>query len=356
MQDPRYQQLAKILVEQCLRVQPEEHIWIRVTAPVALPLAREVYKCIVLAGAFPLYDIGDDQVTHFFYKHATPAQLNHKPELMEWLANRADKTVTLVGEMNTRELAGVDPKKMLERSVLMKPVKKLIMSKPWVLSYMPTPAMAQDANQSFEEFEDFFFGTTNRDWLAVETHMAQWAQRLTGTRDLHIVGEQTDLHMSVVGKTWISNDWQSNMPGGEVFTSPIADSVEGEVYFNYPLLRDGRLIRDIHLVFERGRVVRADASENQEFLEHILNTDSDARRLGEIALGGNPGVTQYMYNMLFDEKMAGTIHMALGQGFADCGGETNSAIHMDIVKDMRPTGSQIFLDGELFLDAGKILI
>lgn len=356
MQDPRYAQLAEILVHQCLRVQPEEHIWIRATSPAALPLSREVFKQLVVAGAFPLYDLADDSVTNFFYKHATPAQLNHKPDLMEWMAEKADKTITIVGEQNKGELSGADPKKLLGRSKLLRPVKEKIMSKPWVLTYVPTPAMAQDANLSLDDFEDFFFGATNRDWSKMEKIMKTWADRLSQAKKLRIIGDRTDLTMSVEGRKWISDDWKANMPGGEVFTSPVAESVEGEVYFSYPLYREGRIIRDIHLYFERGKVVKATASENQAYLEDILNTDEDARRLGEVAFGGNPGITRYMFNMLFDEKMAGTMHMALGQGFAECGGTTTSAIHMDIVKNMRVPGSRVELDDQVFLKDGEIIL
>ncbi len=356
MTDPRYTRLAEILVQQCMAVKPNEHIWLRATSPAALPLSREVYKQIVLVGAHPLYDLADDQVTAFFYKHATPAQLNHHPDIMEFTANLADKTITIVGEQNKRELAGADPKKLLERSRLLKSVKDIIMAKPWVLTYVPTHGMAQDANLSLDEFEEFYFGATNRDWQEIETRMQKLADRLNQAKTLRIQGVKTDLTLSVAGHHWIADDWKANMPGGEVFTSPTADSVEGEVYFNFPLLHDGKLMRDIHLFFERGRVVKATASENEAYLNHLLDTDEDARHLGEVAFGGNPGITNYMLNMLFDEKMAGTMHLALGQGFAECGGETSSALHLDIVKDMSAPGSKVTLDGEDFLDEGKFVI
>lgn len=353
MTDPRYTELARILVKECIAAQAGEHVWIRATSPAALPLSREVYKQVVLSGAHPLYDLADDQVAPFFYKYATAEQLNHHPDVMEFMANLADKTITIVGEQNKRDLSGADPKKVMERSRLFKSVKDIIMAKPWTLTYVPTNAMAQDAGMSLEEFEEFYFGATNRDWQQVEAKMRSLADRLSQAQVLRIRGVKTDLTMSVAKRTWINDDWKANMPGGEVFTSPVADSVEGEVYFNFPLLREGKIIRDIHLFFERGRVVKAQASENGEYLEHLLNTDPDARRLGEVAIGGNPGITQYMLNMLFDEKMEGTIHLALGQGFKECGGETSSALHMDIVKDMRAPGSLIELDGEVFFEEGR---
>ncbi len=356
MKDPRYQELAKILVEECIGTQPGEYIWIRALSPSSMVLAREVYKTIVLRGAFPLYDLIDDSVSAFFYKYATPEQMALKPEHAEFLAKRADKIITLVAEENKGELSAADPKKILDRSRLMRPVKELIMSKPWVLTYVPTPAMAQDAHMSFEDFEDYYFASTLRDWTKVEANMQRYADRLVQAKTLRVVGEKTDLTLSVENRQWISNDWKANMPGGEVFTSPVAESVEGEIFFNFPLYREGKIIRDIHLFFQRGKVIEAHASENEEYLLRILDTDEDARKLGEVAFGGNPGITRYMFNMLFDEKMAGTMHFALGQGFPDCGGTTQSAIHMDIVKDMRLPGSQVFLDGKLFFSEGKMMV
>lgn len=356
MLDPRYTELAEILVKKCVETKPGEHIWIRTISIESIPLAREVYKQVVLAGAHPIYDISDEGIGSFFFKHASKEQLAQKADVMEFVAKKADKTITIVGEANKRELASTDPKKLVERSRLIRPVKDIIMAKPWVLTYVPTHGMAQDAQMSLEEFEEFYFTATNRDWQEVQDRMETYAKFLTNAKDLHIVGEKTDLHMSVEGRTWIFDDWKANMPGGEVFTSPVADSVEGEIFFSFPLLRQGKIIRDIHLFFERGKVVKATASEGLETLEHLLDTDEDARRLGEVAIGGNPGITSYMFNMLFDEKMAGTIHCALGQGFEECGGETQSALHMDIVKNMSLPGSTITVDGKPFMVDGKIII
>lgn len=355
MRDSRYTQLAEILVKECISTKAGEHIWIRTISAEAMPLAREVYKQIILAKAFPIYDISDDQVGSFFYKYANPDQLNHHPDVMEFIAKLADKTITLVGEANKRELSETDPKKILERSKLMRPVKEVIMKKPWVLTYVPTPGMAQDAGMSLDDFEDFYFGATNRDWSEIQENMRVCAEFLDNAKDIHILGHKTDLHLSASGRKWIFDDWKANMPGGEVFTSPVADSVEGTIYFNYPLLYQSKLIRDISFTFEKGRIVQASASENQEMLENILDTDPDARRLGEVAFGGNPGIRKYMYSVLFDEKMAGTLHCAIGQGFAECGGETQSAIHMDIVKDMTSPGSKVLVDGKEFMVDGVIL-
>lgn len=356
MKDPRYEQLAHILVDQCVETRPGDYVWIRVLSSSTLILAREVYKAIVRAGAVPIYDIIDDSVSAFFYKHANALQLSQKPDVAEFIATKADKIITIVAEDNKGELSAADPKKVLERSKLMRPVKEQIMKKPWVLTYTPTPSMAQDANMSMDDFEDFYFGATLRDWSVVENQMTAYAKRLSEAKTLRVVGDRTDITMSVEGRTWIADDWKANMPGGEVFTSPVAETVEGEIFFTYPLYREGKIIRDIHLFFERGRVVKATATENEEYLHHILDTDEDARKLGEVAFGGNPGITKYMFNMLFDEKMAGTMHFALGQGFADCGGTTQSAIHMDIVKNMRVKGSEVYLDETIFSRDGVILL
>lgn len=354
--DPRLDELAKILVEECVQAGPGTRVWIRAIGLSAAPAARAVYKHALAIGALPHYDLHDEQAGSLFYRFATDDQIRVEPHIARYIAENSDATITLIAEDNKRELATMDPKKMIERSVLMRPIKDIIMGKPWVLTTVPTPAHAQDAGMSSAEFTDYYFSATLRDWPKMEQEMKKWATKLEKSKVLRVVGQKTDLSMTIAGRHWVFDDWKANMPGGEVFTSPVAESVEGEIFFEFPLLRDGQIISDIWLRFEQGRVVDFTASTGKEKLAHLLETDTDARRLGEVAFGGNTGITQYMYNVLFDEKMAGTMHFALGQGFTECGGETQSALHMDIVKDMRLPGSQVLLDGKVFLKAGQVLL
>ncbi len=356
MIDQRNTKLADILVNYSIKAKPKEKVIVRVTSPLGLPLAREVYKKLIDAGSFPYVDIGDEQTSKYYLDHATEDQLTTKPEISKFLAEWADKSVTIVADQNTRELAHADSKRMLVRSKLLKPIRDISIKKPWVLTYYPTPAMAQDANMGYEDFCEFFYKACLRDWAKEGTYLTKLAAKLNDAKLIEIKGLMTNLRMSAKGRLFIPCAGQYNMPDGEVFTAPVDDSVEGEVYFNYPLLRQGKMIRDIHLWFEKGKVVKATASENQDFLNKILDTDEGARRLGEFAIGTNPQVENYMNNVLFDEKMRGTVHMALGEAYEECKGFNKSAIHMDIVKDMTSKGSSVVADGTVILKDGKIVV
>jgi aminopeptidase len=354
MNDARLITLAHILVDKSIKVQPMEKVWVRVTDPVGLPLAREVYKAVVQAGGMPFLDIGVESLSSWWFQNANEAQLTAEPKMYAFQVNHFDKSIVIAADVNKSDMINVDPKRLQVRAKIMEPYKNILTNKPWVLTDYPTSAMAQAANMNLEDLEDFYFSSTNQDWTAIEKEMKRLADVLTD-KDIEVVGEKTHLKLKTKGRKWVYDDWKANIPGGEVFTAPVDDSVEGEVYFNYPLTRQGVTMRDIHLTFEKGKVVHASASDNQAYLEHILDTDAGARRLGEFAIGGNPGVTKYMNNVLFDEKMKGTIHMALGFAFEDCGGINKSAIHMDMIKDMRPNGSELRANGKIILKHGQFL-
>lgn len=354
MNDQRLAKLANILVNKSIAVKPMEKVWVRLFDPVGLPLAEEVAKAITRAGGLPYLDIGVERFSSWYMTHANDAQLSAEPKLFAFHANHFDKSVAIAADVNTSDMVNVDPKKLQLRAKLMEPHRAVISNKPWVLTHYPSAAMAQAANMNLEELEDFYFETTNQDWDKVEKEMKKLSEAMHDS-EIHVIGEQTNLRLSSKGRKWIYDDWKANIPGGETFTAPVDNSVEGEVYFNYPLTRQGVTMRDIHLWFEKGVVVKATASDNQAYLEHILDTDKGARRLGEFAIGGNPGVTRYMNNVLFDEKMKGTIHMALGFAYPDCGGINKSAIHMDMIKDMRIKGSTLTANGKTILKEGKFV-
>ncbi len=355
MTDPRLTHLAEILVKQCISTNAMEKVWVRCTDPSGLPLATEVYKQAVLLGALPTLDISVEGLNSWFYQHANKKQLNAHPGFFEFQVNYFDKSVMIWAEVNKADMVPVDKKILTLREKINHPFKEALMRKPWVLTDYPTAGMAQSANMNVEELEDFYFSATLQDWTKIEKQMKKLAEVLTNA-NIHIVGEQTDLRLSTKGRIWIADDWKANMPGGEVFTSPVETEVEGEIYFNYPLQRQGKMMRDIHLWFEKGQVVKATASENQDFLLHLLDTDEGARRFGECAIGGNPGIQTYMNNVLFDEKMAGTIHLALGQSFPECNGKNMSAIHMDMIKNMRIKGSFVKANDKMVLKDGKFVV
>ncbi len=353
--DPRYTKLAKLLLEYSVEAKQKEKIWIRCLGIPSLTLAREVYAQSVKLGAYPYLDISDDTLSSVYFTHAVDHQLTQKPVIDEFIVEWADKIITIYGEENSRSMASVDPKKFILSSQQKKKVRAITMTKPWVLTYVPTPSLAQDAGMSTEAFTDFYFESTLRDWKKEGERYSKLAKRLTNAKSINVVGKDTDLTLSATGRTFVPDNGECNMPGGEVFTAPVDTSVNGHVYFEFPLLRSGKLIRDIRFWFENGRIIKASASENEELLLHMLDTDKGARTLGEFAIGMNPGIQRYMYNTLFDEKIEGTIHMAFGEAYAECGGINKSAMHVDIVKEMRLPGTSITVDGVVIMRDGKLI-
>jgi aminopeptidase len=222
----------------------------------------------------------------------------------------------------------------------------------WVGGQFPTPALAQEAGMSTEEFEDFLYGACLLDWNAERERMQRYADRFDAAEEVRIVGAETDLRLNVEGRTFSVDAGGANMPGGEFFTSPREDSAEGTVAFTeFPAVYVGRELTGIRLRFKGGRVVDASSDTNEDFLIQMLDTDDGARRLGELGIGCNPGITRHMKNTLFDEKIDGTIHLALGNGIPEVDGENFSAIHWDIVKDLHNEG-RIELDGEVVQEQG----
>lgn len=356
MIDPRDTKLADILVNYSIKAKSGEKVWLRVTSPAGLPLAREVYKQLIDVGAVPQYDILDERVAKYFFDHATNTQLIAPPVVGKFIAEWCDKSIVIGADENTRELANTDNKKILVRAKATRVIRDITINKPWVITYYPTHAMAQDATMSYEEFQDFFYAACLRDWEKERARLQKLAHMMNNAKKIVVTGERTHLTLSAKGRIFIPCAGEYNMPDGEAFTAPVDDSVEGEVYFNYPLLRQGKMIRDIHFWFEKGKIVKATASENQDFLIKILDTDEGARRLGEFAVGANPNIKTYMNNVLFDEKIQGTVHMAVGEAYEECHGFNKSTIHMDIVKDMNPKGSSVVADGKVILKDGMLIV
>ena len=352
MIDQRVTQLAQILVNLSLQVQAGEKVVIKLAGVAGLPLARAAYEEIILAGALPTLQVSDEEMEEFFFAHANEKQLHAEPKLALLEAEFFDKNLAIVAESNVNNLTNVESEKLLIRSRLTKKVREIIMSKPWVLTYFPTPALAQAAGMSLRELENYIFAACDQDWLAMSKKMKKLIAQLNNQK-LRFVGKKTDLVLSTRGQKWIGDDWQSNMPGGEVFTSPIKNSVNGHIYFDYPLSRHGQTISGIELEFKNGEVIEANAASNEKFLFALLQTDAGAKFVGEIALGLNPGCNRYLDNVLYDEKMAGTIHLALGAGFPECGTHNQSALHLDIVKNMKLAGSQIWAGEKLIFADGK---
>lgn len=359
MTDKRYQKLAKIINSWSLKVKKGEKVLINAYSFLALPLAEEVYKESLLLGALPKIDLKTDSLDYFYFKNAKQEQLKTKPEIALFLANWADKVVSLVAEKNTYELASINPKKILTKTKILQPVKDIILKKPWVLTYLPTSSLAQSAQISLQEMEDLYFKACLQDYHKMYLKMKKIKEALDKVKEIHIKGEKTDLKLYFEGRNFQICAGTHNIPDGEVFSAPLENKTKGYIYFDFPSLRQGKIVKNVYFEFDKGKVVKFDASENKDYLQESLNIDQGAKRLGEFAFGLNYGLDRFFYNTLFDEKIGGTIHLALGSSYSvkeDGGGLNKSAIHWDFVKDMRKKGSLVLADGKEIFKDGKMLI
>lgn len=364
--DPRIARMAKVLVEYSLGVRPGWIVTIDAT-PAALPLVQAAYIEILRAGGHPYVLLEAPGLKTALLLNASDEQLLQENPYKRLMLERSDAVLTIVGEENTRQFSNIDPAR---QGLLSKGqgalgairMQRIMEGRPGCLTLFPTHAYAQDAEMSLEEFEDFVFHACLLDgdedpaerWLGVSRMQQRIVEWLAGKREVRIQAPGTDLTMSIEGRTFINSDGKRNFPSGEVFTSPVEDSVEGTIAFTYPTSYNGRSVQGVHLRFERGRVVEHSAEVGEDFLSAMLAVDEGAARLGEFAIGTNPGVTRITRNVLFDEKIAGTIHCALGNAYPNAGGTNKSAIHWDIVTDMRQ--GRITADGELLYENGDFVI
>lgn len=367
MADPRVEKLADVLVSYSTNVQPGDKVWIQGDTPAA-PLIKAVYARVLQAGGHPLTQISLPGMEELFFRYASEEQIAHVPGPVEMLMETYDVRIGLYADVNTKELSGVDPSKMVLRSQAMRGLMKTFMKRSaadelrWVLTIFPTDAYAQDAEMSLSDYEDFVYGAClpePDDPVGYWRRFSAWQQGvvdwLKGKERVHVVGPETDLRLSIAGRVFENSDGKNNMPSGEVFTGPVEDSVEGHVFFSYPAIYQGREVTGVRLWFEKGRVVKAAADKNEEFLLQTIDTDAGARYVGEFAIGTNKGITQFTHQILFDEKINGSFHMALGAGYPETGSKNESAIHWDMICDLRD-GGEIWVDDELLYKNGEFVI
>lgn len=363
MQDPRIEKIAQVLVEYSVNVQPNDLVFIMGTV-LASPMLEAVYRRVLARGGHPSLQVTLPALEEYFMYHASEEQLRFVPPILELVVERYDKFINILGAANTRALTNVPPARQVLRSQASEPIMRRLMERAaagelqWVLSLFPTPAYAQDAEMSQEEYENFVFGACLPDpedpiayWQKLSAFQQAWVHYLADKRTLRVRAEDTDLEMRIEGRPFINCDGKENFPDGEIFTSPIEDSVNGTIRFTYPATYAGRRVENVRLRFENGRVVEAHADKGEEFLLKMLDTDAGARYVGEFAIGTNKGIRQFTGETLFDEKIAGTCHLALGRSYPESGGKNHSAIHWDMVCDLRQ-GGEIWVDGELIYKDG----
>ncbi len=331
------------------------------TAP-GKPLLEEIAKAIARRGAYSVMQLTLGSTlgaADFGWVKEASADLLEKPSALQvHLLENCDALVVVEAPENTRDAVTVDSDRLNRTRAAYRPALQRLLSHEveWVGCQYPTPALAQEAGMGTEEFADFLYGACLLDWGAERERMQRYADRFDAADEVHIVGDRTDIKLSIAGRKMEVDAGGANMPGGEFFGCPVEDSAEGEIVFGeFPAVFLGREMNGVRLRFEGGKVVDASSDTNQDFLFELLDSDEGARRLGELGVGCNPGITRYMKNTLFDEKIDCTVHLALGNGFPNLGGENESNLHWDIVKDLR-NGGRLYLDGELVQENGRWLI
>ncbi|HOD44218.1 MAG TPA: aminopeptidase [Anaerolineaceae bacterium] len=367
MKDPRIQRLAEMMVQYSADVQPKQKVLLRGSA-VAQPLLLAIYQEVLQAGAYPFLMPSLPGAAEIFYKIASDDQLGFVPEPVKLAMETFDVMFNVIADENTRALNNVDPHKMVLASRASEPVTRMFLERAargelkWSLTLFPTQAHAQDAEMSLTEFEDFVYQACMPDmndpvgyWKRVHAQQQKICDWLDGKENVHVIGKETDLTLSIRGRKFINCACHENVPDGEIFTGPVEDSANGTVYFSYPAIYGGREVEGVRLWFENGKVIKAKASKNEDFLLKTLDTDEGSRYLGEFAIGTNEGITKFTREILFDEKIGGSFHMALGSGYPETGSVNQSAIHWDMICDLRD-GGEIWADDTLLYKNGKFAL
>ena len=356
MTDQRWEQLADILVNYSTGTGAGDKVQITMMEAETFPLARAVYAAAVKAGALPHIEFQSAYLERDLMRYGNQQQLDWVPEMnaygMEW----ADVYIGLRGARNPHEFTGIAADKIAAHKRAMGKVSAMRNDLTrWVLVRVPNESFAQQAETSLDEMMEFFFNATLRDWGAERARLVELQEVFQAAEHVRIVGEGTDVSFSTKGRVYVVADGKLNMPDGEIFTAPVDDSVEGQVYFEFPGVYVGQKVEGIHLTFKQGKVVEASAESNEDLLTQLLDMDDGARFVGEFGVGLNFGIDRYSYDILYDEKIGGTIHLALGRAYKECGGTNQSALHWDIVKDLRANG-EIYVDGKKIFENGRYLV
>jgi aminopeptidase len=359
--DLRTQKLAKLVVKYSVFVKPNENVVISGSIE-AQDFLLALYKEVILARAHPILRINLPGTTEFFYKNANKEQIEKFPWHFDHLVKNSQKYIGVSTEFNTRELTNCNPKKITARAKVTASISHYICdAKPKIHRCtvgFPCQSLAQEAEMSQLEYENFVFGACLQDWHKLGKQMDKIKSKFKKNSQVHLIGNGIDLKMSVHGHLAVADKGEENMPGGEVFMAPIKESLEGWVKFDYPAVRDGKEVADIFVRFEKGKVIEAKASKNEDFLKAMLSTDANAAYVGELGIGCNPKVTKFTKDLLFDEKIGGTVHLAFGKAYNENIPETEknnnfraSGIHWDIVKSMKR--AKIIVDGKIIQENGK---
>jgi aminopeptidase len=367
MRDPRVERLAELVAGYSLRLRAGQVFRIDGEES-ALPLVTALYRAGLRSGALPYVQVRPAGLDEILLTDGSEEQLSFIPEGEQLQSEELDAWVTIWSSSNTKALSRADPERRRTqlaahyRMVNRRWERISAGELAWCGTLLPTQAHAQDAEMSLADYEEFVFGAchvnTGDDpiahWEAVSAELTARARELDGARELRIVGPDTDLRVIVEGRPWIPSDGRHNMPDGEVFTSPVETGTEGEIYFAFPSIFQGREVEDVRLRFRAGRVVHAEASAGEDYLRALIATDAGSAVLGEVAFGLNYEIDRFTRDILFDEKIGGTMHLALGGGFDEARTQNKSDLHWDLICDLRREG-EVYADGELVWKAGSFI-
>lgn len=348
--DPRVTEHAKILVDYSCEVRKGDHV-IVVVEDFGQELAREIVKEVAKKGGTTVIVQKSPEMERALLDAVPDEYVDMFPDHYFEMIKKTDVYIKIQSTANTRALGNAVPEKYLKYQLMQKPMKDIILERRWCGTVTPTNALAQEAGMSLEEYEDFVYSAIIRDWRKEAETMYKVKEILDKGKRVVIEGEETKLTMSIDGRVAVASVGEHNMPSGEVFTAPVDDSTDGYIYFDIPLVYAGALIEDVRLTFEKGVVTGCSASRNEELLKKVIETDEGSRRLGELGIGTNRGITTFTTNILFDEKIGDTIHLALGNAYKECNGVNESAVHVDIVKSMK--NGRIIVDGKILQANGK---
>ena len=364
MNDPRLEKLARVLVDYSLGAKKGQKLLIN-ASPAAVDLVQAVYRRALGRGCLVSAQMNVPGLAEILLKEGSRQQLEFLPPQAVFNAKAYDLHLMLRAPENTRELSGCDPARQKVVGGARRPWQKVFYGREaagklkWSLSCPPTQALAMEADMSLREFEDFYFraclchkADPVAAWKAVARRQEKLTRFLTRAKEIRVVGPDTDLVVGVAGRPFINCKGDMNMPDGEVFTSPVEDSAEGRIRYSFPVVYGGREVDDVRLVFRSGKVVEASAAKNEKLLHQMLDSDPGARRLGELAVGTNYNIKCFTKSILFDEKIGGTVHLALGMAYPSAGGKNKSAIHWDMICDLR-RGGTIYADGKPIQKNGR---
>jgi len=350
--DPRIEKTAKLLIEHSTKVKKGDKVIIYGNYE-SKELTLELYKQALLKGAYPKIHCSLPGEAYTYYKHANDDQLNRFPEVDWFEMQQADVTLFVGSPVNTRDLSSIPAERIAARRKVTKKITDYrVNNTRWCLFDFPCNSLAQEADMSLNELEDFVYGATLIDWEKQSKMQDKLKKILDNGKEVQIIGEDTDLYLNIEGRTAIKCIGSHNMPDGEVFLGPVETKTEGKISYSFPTIYGGREVDGIKLEFKKGKVVKATAAKNEEFLKKMIAMDSGSCMLGELGIGTNPNLDRNTKVILFDEKMGGTIHLALGSAYKEGGGTNVSSLHWDMIKDLRK-GGEVRVDGKTIQKNGK---